>query len=100
MTELTVKATDEGTYIIKAAFSDDEGAFTPTSINWSLSLPDGSIVNSRLDVSVTPAYIAGSSDTASKAMNPAGSDILNLTSNKLIIYYTPISNQLSIENFT
>ena len=55
MTKLTITATDEGTYIVKASFSDDIGAFIPTSIKWSLSDLSGSVINSRYEVVISPA---------------------------------------------
>jgi len=55
-TELTVTAIEESTYIITAAFTDeDEAAVTPNAgLNWTLTDRDGNIINSRDSVSLTP----------------------------------------------
>lgn len=52
-TLLTVKAAERSTYIVSAAFTDDEGVeVTPDSITWTLTDDDGSVINSRLNVAV------------------------------------------------
>lgn len=49
-------AIEEGTYIITAAFTDEQSvAMIPTTITWSLMDLDGNIVNSRNKVSATAA---------------------------------------------
>jgi hypothetical protein len=51
--ELTSLAKEEGSYTIKATFTDEEdAALTPNSIKWSLKTRDGKIVNARSSVSV------------------------------------------------
>ena len=60
-TELTGIAKEESTYVVNAAFTDEDGdAVVPASMVWSLTDKDASIVNSREDVAVTP--LASSSD--------------------------------------
>ncbi len=66
---LTPCPNNAGSYFITAAFSDDDGAFTPNTITWSLSDLAGNIINSREDVSiVTPAesniIVLGADDLA------------------------------------
>jgi hypothetical protein len=55
ISELTPCPNNAGSYFINAAFSDDDGAFTPNTVTWSLSDQAGNIINSRQDVSITPA---------------------------------------------
>lgn len=53
---LTEKANEESTFIIGLTFKDeDENEVVPNSINWDLSDEAGTIINSRSNVSVTPA---------------------------------------------
>jgi len=60
-TALTTTAEEESTYVITAAFEDEDGdAVTPDSITWSLTDNDGSIINGREDVSI--AVPAASND--------------------------------------
>jgi len=55
-TNLTVAAVEESTYIITAAFTDEAGdAVVPATVTWSLTDIDGTAINSRTDVSETPA---------------------------------------------
>jgi hypothetical protein len=55
-TKLDIKATEESTYIVTAAFTDaDDSAVTPTSVTWTLTDTRGNIINTREDVVVTPA---------------------------------------------
>jgi len=55
-TNLTVSAVEESTYIVSAAFTDEDGtAVTPSTVTWTLTDMDGTIINSREDVSETPA---------------------------------------------
>jgi hypothetical protein len=57
MTILENKAVEESTYAIVIAFKDSAGNdVIPTTLTWSLSDKDGTIINSRENVSiVTPA---------------------------------------------
>lgn len=54
---LELQAAEEGTYVVTAAFTDEDGdAATPTSITWSLFDDRGEVINSRSNVAVaTPA---------------------------------------------
>ena len=55
-TNLTVAAIEESTYVVVAAFTDEDGtAVVPATVSWSLTDIDGTIINSREDVSETPA---------------------------------------------
>ena len=54
--KLTTKANEESTYKITAAFTDAEGtAVTPNTITWTLTDEDGTVINSRSNVSATPS---------------------------------------------
>jgi hypothetical protein len=54
-TVLTSKAIEESTYIITAAFTDEDGnAVTPNSLAWTLTDDQGAVINSRENVSLTP----------------------------------------------
>lgn len=53
---LVTHATEQGTYVITAAFTDDDGAaVVPNSITWTLLDTDEEVVNGREDEEVTPA---------------------------------------------
>ena len=53
MTTLTTKALEKSTYIITAAFTDEDGAAViPDSIAWTLTDSSGNVVNSRSSVAV------------------------------------------------
>jgi len=55
-TKLLVSAVEESTYIVSAAFTDEDGvAVIPTAITWTLTDGKGVTINSRLDVVITPA---------------------------------------------
>lgn len=55
-TTLTTRAVEKSTFIITAAFTDeDDAAVVPNSITWSLTDKDGNVVNSRSAESETPA---------------------------------------------
>ena len=45
---LTVVAKEDGTYIITAAFTDEDGnAVAPATLNWSLTDLEGAVINER-----------------------------------------------------
>jgi Cu/Ag efflux protein CusF len=51
---LTLKATEESTYIITCDFEDEDGnAIPPKTMTWTLSDADGNIINEKEDVEVT-----------------------------------------------
>jgi len=55
-TTLTEHAEELSTYTVVAAFKDAAGsAVTPKSVVWTLTDMEGIVINSREDVSVTPA---------------------------------------------
>ena len=55
-TTLTVTASEEGTYIVEAAFTNSDGdAVTPETVTWTLTDLEGTVINSREDESITPA---------------------------------------------
>lgn len=57
MNRLSTPAVEKSTYIVTAAFTDEDGnSIIPNSgLNWSLSDLEGNIVNSRTAVALTPA---------------------------------------------
>ena len=55
-TVLSVSAVEESTFIVSAAFTDEAGtAVIPATITWTLTDINGVVINSREDVSITPA---------------------------------------------
>lgn len=58
---LSTKAKEESTYIITATFTDEDGnSVTPTSLSWTLTNIDGTVMNSRSAVSISTASLSGS----------------------------------------
>jgi hypothetical protein len=55
--KLSTLGKEESTYIITCVFKDEDGdAVIPVTINWSLTTVNGTVINSRNEVSVgTPA---------------------------------------------
>lgn len=52
-TNLTVNATERSTYVITAAFTDEDGAaVVPNAITWTLTDTIGTVINSRDGVAV------------------------------------------------
>jgi hypothetical protein len=56
-TKLTTLAPERGTYVVRASFADEnEDAVTPNSgLTWTLTDAQGTVVNSRLAVSIVAA---------------------------------------------
>lgn len=53
-TTLTINAAEESTFVVNVAFTDEDStAVTPTAATWTLTDCDGSIINSREDVTVS-----------------------------------------------
>lgn len=53
-TTLTTHATEKSTFVVTAAFTDeDDAAVAPATLTWTLTDSDGSVINSRLDVVVS-----------------------------------------------
>ena len=53
-TELTTHAKEKSTFIITAAFTDeDENAVAPKTLTWTLTDEQGTVINGREDVAVT-----------------------------------------------
>lgn len=53
---LDTRANERGTYVVDVSFLDeDENAVTPNEASWTLSDANGSVVNNRLEVAITPA---------------------------------------------
>jgi len=55
-TELSVSASEGSTYIVTLTFTDENGeAVVPDTVTWTLTDTLGTVINSREDVSETPA---------------------------------------------
>jgi hypothetical protein len=55
-THLSVAAVEESTYVVTAAFTNEDGdPVIPSTVVWTLSDIDGTIINSRENVAETPA---------------------------------------------
>ena len=55
MITLTVHAIEKSTYIVTATFRDEDGVLVvPNAITWTLTDEVGTVINSRIDVVVTP----------------------------------------------
>lgn len=55
VTRLSDFAQEEGTFAVDVSFTDEDGdALTPDSVTWTLSALDGTIINSRQDVAISP----------------------------------------------
>jgi len=51
---LTTHAIEEGTFIITASFTDEDGQdVVPTTLTWTLTDTEGVVINGREDVEVT-----------------------------------------------
>lgn len=56
MVTLSTNATDGSTYVVTATFTDEAGdSVVPNTLTWSLRDGTGGIVNSRDEVSLSPA---------------------------------------------
>jgi len=54
ITKITTTAPEKGTFGITCTFTDEDGdALTPDTLTWTLTDMDGSVINSRQDVSVS-----------------------------------------------
>jgi len=54
-TELTVRAVEGSTYVVTAAFTDeDENDVTPNELTWTLTDRYGNTINEREDEEITP----------------------------------------------
>lgn len=84
--QLTTKAEEGSTYIIRATYYDEDGnAVTPATVTWTLTNGDGDIVNSREDISIsTPStyndIVLGAADTKCSSFKDE--------TRKLILEYT------------
>lgn len=53
--KLTIEAVEQSTYVITATFTDETGAaVTPNVLTWTLTDRNGTVINSRSAVSITP----------------------------------------------
>jgi len=54
-TLLTTHADEKSTYVVTAAFTDEDGnAVTPNTLTWALTDSDGTVINDRDDESISP----------------------------------------------
>jgi len=52
----SARAPERGVYVVQAAFTDENGvAVIPKSVAWTLTDPEGVVINSRSAVPLTPA---------------------------------------------
>ena len=52
----TPEAVERSTYVIELTYKDEDGvAVAPSTLTWSLTRPDGSVINNRDAVTLTPA---------------------------------------------
>src|SRR6056297_2747278 len=59
-TTITIKPNELGTAIVEMSFTDeDDAAVTPTSLQWQLMKPDGTVVNDREFVDNSFTALAG-----------------------------------------
>ena len=69
-TLLTTKANEKSTYVIVASFTDEDGnAVVPSLIKWSLSNLDGTIINSRTQISYVTDNGTGSGGTLASSVD-------------------------------
>lgn len=55
-TNLDITATEQGTIVVNAAFTDeDNAAVVPVSVTWTLTDASGNVINSRSDQTASPA---------------------------------------------
>jgi len=53
---LTTHAVEKSTFVITAAFTDEDGnTVTPNAVTWTLTTSSGTVINDREDVEETPA---------------------------------------------
>ena len=53
-TNLTLRAAEKSTYIVNAAFVDEDNSpVTPKTMTWTLTDSDGSVINAREDVVIS-----------------------------------------------
>ena len=53
-TTITTAAVEKSTYVVEAAFKDEDGtAITPDTLTWTLTDPEGNVRNNRENVSVS-----------------------------------------------
>jgi len=52
----TIPAIEQSTYVVTLTFKDEDGnSVSPNSIKWTLTDSAGNVINSRQDVSISPA---------------------------------------------
>ena len=55
-TTIATKAVEGSTYVVTAAFTDEDGdTVVPATVTWTLTDISGNVVNNREDVALTPA---------------------------------------------
>ena len=93
---LSLNAVDKSTYIVTAAFTDEDGdPVTPNTVAWTLKDIDGNTVNSREDVSETPdtsvEIVLSGADLA-----PGTSDSIDLFLAVSATYDSPLGSDLPL----
>ena len=99
-TSLTLKANEEGLYVINfQPFDEDDNAVTPSAVLWSLTDLDGDFINEREDVDYESDSGLGSGGALSTSMDIAlnGDDLAVTesqctTGRRLLVKYTYTSS--------
>jgi hypothetical protein len=79
---LTLKATEESTYIITCDFTDEDGDATPPkTMKWTLSDSEGNVINNREDETVT-------GPEASQDVTLKGDDLQTVDNDDLLRVFT------------
>lgn len=97
-TTLTAKAVESSTYVITAAFFDeDDSAVTPTSATWTLTDDLGNVVNDREDVAISP--LSASVDivlTGDDLLLPASAGLIGRVLTVSALYNSALGTGLSL----
>ena len=91
ISEVTPCVDNEGSYFLTLSYSDDDEAFTPTTVTWTLSTQQGVVVNSRRDVNIA-------SPSTSNIVVLTGDDITKDNGNNLLFTATVTYNSATYGN--
>jgi len=76
---ISAAAREQSTFVITCAFKDETGAaVAPTTMAWSLTDTDGTVINSRTDVAI-------SSPTATENIVLGGDDLTIINGDRILI---------------
>jgi len=100
MSIFTTHAKEEGTFIVNAAFADEDGnAETPSAVTWTLTDTSGNVINSREDEVITPdesVDIILSGDDLALQLDESGNVVRVLTVEAL--YDSDLQNNLPLKS--